>query len=204
MGVLAGNETPLVTVVQTAAPGFPINTLFPFIAMVAVANGALLNMLMASRLLYGMSKQQVLPGFLKKVHPTRRTPWAGIVFTTVLAYCLITYVSLDPEGEVVALLGGTTSLLLLCVFATVNTSVLVLRRDKVEHTHFRAGNVLPVLGVVASVYLVLPWSSGRPDEQYEIGGVLLALGIVLWAVTWFSNRALRSRPTVFREPSDLS
>lgn len=203
VGELAGNDTPLITVMETAAPGFPVNTVFPFIAMVAVANGALLNMLMASRLLYGMSKQQVLPGFLKKVHPVRRTPWAGILFTTALAYCLITYVSLDPESEVVALLGGTTSLLLLCVFATVNLSVLVLRKDKVDHTHFRAGNILPTVGFLASVYLVLPWSSGRPDEQYEIGGVLLAIGIVLWAITWFSNRAVRSQPTVFRDPSDL-
>jgi APA family basic amino acid/polyamine antiporter len=33
---------------------------------------------------------------------------------------------------------------------------------------------------------------------------LLALGIVLWVITWFSNRALRARRTYLREPSDLS
>ena len=85
IGELAGNETPLVTVVQTAAPGFPISDLIPFISMFAVANSALINMMMASRLLYGMSRQGVLPKFLSRVHPVRRTPWAAILLTTAIA-----------------------------------------------------------------------------------------------------------------------
>ncbi len=54
----------------------PIKDLLPFISMFAVANSALINMLMASRLLYGMSRQDVLPHFLGRVHPTRKTPYA--------------------------------------------------------------------------------------------------------------------------------
>jgi amino acid transporter len=187
IGELAGNETPLVTVVQTAAPDFPIADLLPFISMFAVANTALINMLMASRLLYGMSKKGVLPPFLSVVHEERRTPWGAILFTTALALGLITYVSLDPAGSVVALLGGTTSLLLLAVFAVVNATVLKLRRDRVEHKHFSAGPVMPVLGAVTCVYLVLPWTSGRDSQQYVIAGILLVVGIVLWAVTWFAH-----------------
>ena len=41
---------------------------------------------MASRLLYGMAKQEVLPPVLGKVHPTRQTPWAAILFTTLIAF----------------------------------------------------------------------------------------------------------------------
>ncbi len=131
IGELAGNETPLVTVVQTAAPGFPIAALLPFISMFAVANTALINMMMASRLLYGMSKQGVLPGFLSRVSPARR-PSTAIVFTTLISLALIGWVSLNPDSPIVVVLGGTTSLLLLSVFAVVNLSVLVLRRDKVD------------------------------------------------------------------------
>ncbi|MFD0477170.1 amino acid permease [Nonomuraea thailandensis] len=156
--------------------------------MFAVANSALINMLMASRLLYGMGKQGVLPAFLAKVNPRRRTPEASILFTTVIAMGLITFVSLDPESPVVALLGGTTSLLLLAVFAAVNVSVLVLRRDQSAVKHFNAGRVLPVLGTITCLYLVLPWSSGRPAGQYQIAGVLLAIGLVLWLVTWLARR----------------
>jgi len=204
IGELAGNETPLVTVVQTAAPGFPISDLIPFISMFAVANSALINMMMASRLLYGMSRQGVLPKFLSRVHPVRRTPWAAILLTTAIALGLIAYVSLDPTGSVVALLGGTTSLLLLTVFTVVNVTVLVLRRQKVDHGHFNAGRILPVIGAVCCAYLVLPFSSGRPVEQYQIAGALLVLGVLLWGVTYLANRMSGRRAAVMDNPEDLA
>ena len=204
IGELAGNETPLVTVVQTAAPGFPISELIPFISMFAVANSALINMMMASRLLYGMANHGVVPSFLGRVHSGRRTPWASILVTTVIAVALIAYVSLDTEGSVVALLGGTTSLLLLAVFTVVNAVVLVLRRDRVDHKHFAAGRVLPVVGAFACAYLVLPWSSGRPVEQYQIAGVLLAIGVVLFGITWLVRRITGSSTRVSDDAADLT
>ncbi|MCJ1672059.1 MULTISPECIES: APC family permease [unclassified Rathayibacter] len=188
IGELAGNDTPLVTVVETAAPDFPISTLLPFISLFAVANSALINMMMASRLLYGMSKQGVLPPFLKNVLAGRRTPWAAILFTTVLALLLTAYVSRDPSDPIAVLLGGTTSLLLLAVFAVVNVAVLVLRRQPVEHAHFRTPTVLPVLGAIACLYLVLPITSGRDIAQYEIAGVLLVIGVLLWFATFIDRR----------------
>jgi amino acid transporter len=188
VGELAGNDTPLVTVVQTAAPDFPISALIPFISLFAVANSALINMMMASRLLYGMSKQGVLPPFLSKVLPGRRTPWAAILFTTVIALALTSFVSIDPDNPIAVLLGGTTSLLLLAVFSVVNVCVLVLRRQPVDHDHFRTPTVLPIIGAIACVYLVLPWTSGRPPEQYQIAGILLVIGVFLWAVTYIDRR----------------
>ncbi len=122
---LGEGETPLLKVVQAGAPGFPLGV-FGIITMFAVANSALINMLMASRLIYGMSREHVLPAVLGKVHATRRTPYIAIGFTTLLAFALIAFV-----GEVPAL-GGTTALLLLCVFTVVNVAVLVLRKDTVD------------------------------------------------------------------------
>lgn len=201
VGDLAASDTPLVTVVERAAPGVPIKDLLPFISMFAVANSALINMLMASRLLYGMSRQEVLPKFLGRVHARRRTPWAAIVFTTLLAFGLIVYVSGASEDAVSAL-GGTTSLLLLGVFTIVNIVVLVLRRDPQKSDHFVTPSVLPIIGAVACFFLVLPLS-GRPAEHYRIGGGLLALGVVLWALTWLANRGLRAKKTYFRDTDDL-
>jgi amino acid transporter len=203
VGELAGNDTPLVTVVQTAAPDFPISALIPFISLFAVANSALINMMMASRLLYGMSKQGVLPPFLSKVLPGRRTPWTAILFTTVIALGLTSFVSIDPDNPIAVLLGGTTSLLLLAVFAVVNVCVLVLRRTPVDHKHFRTPTVLPLLGVVLCVYLVLPWTSGRPFEQYFIAGILLVLGIALWAVTYIDRRVRGYARTARIDPEEL-
>ena len=43
-----------------------MDNIYPFITMFAVANSALINMLMASRLLYGMAHQRVLPRMLRR------------------------------------------------------------------------------------------------------------------------------------------
>ncbi|MFW0795194.1 APC family permease [Gordonia sp. CPCC 205515] len=187
VGVLAESETPLVDVVQAAAPDFPISDLLPWISMFAVANTALINMMMASRLLYGMSKQGVLPKFLSYVHPGRRTPFAAIIFTTVIALVLLVYVSADPKSSIVGLLGGTTALLLLGVFTVVNVSVLVLRRKPVDHKHFRTRTPIAVLGAVTCFYLTLP-VTGRDPEQYVIAGWLLLFGVILWALTYWHHK----------------
>jgi amino acid transporter len=184
---LGEGETPLLKVVQAGAPNFPL-WIFGFITMFAVANSALINMLMASRLIYGMSREHVLPPVLGKVHETRRTPYIAIGFTTLLAFALITFV-----GEVPAL-GGTTALLLLCVFTVVNIAVLVLRKDTVEHDHFRTPTVLPVLGALACAFFAGPWT-GRDMVQYRIAGILIGVGVVLWIVTVMVNRASGTRPS---------
>jgi APA family basic amino acid/polyamine antiporter len=178
---LGEGETPLLKVVAAGAPNFPI-WIFGFITMFAVANSALINMLMASRLVYGMSREHVLPPALGKVHATRRTPYVAIGFTTRLAFALITFV-----GEVPAL-GGTTALLLLCVFTVVNIAVLVLRKDEVGHEHFRTPTLLPVAGALFCAFFAGPWT-GRDPVQYKIAGVLIGVGVVLWLVTVLVNRA---------------
>jgi len=177
---LSKGDTPLLQVVEAGAPGFPIG-IFGVITMFAVANSALINMLMASRLVYGMSNQHVLPPLFGRVHGTRRTPTTAILFTTALAFGLITFVGAVPA------LGGTTALLLLIVFTVVNIAVLVLRKDVVEGDHFRTPTVLPVVGALACAFLATPWA-GRPTEQYRIAGVLLGIGVLLWGVTVLVNK----------------
>ncbi|HEX8833435.1 MAG TPA: amino acid permease, partial [Abditibacteriaceae bacterium] len=51
---LAASSQPLVDVVKTAAPGFPIK-LFSLIALFAIANTGLLNYILGSRMVYGMA-----------------------------------------------------------------------------------------------------------------------------------------------------
>lgn len=184
---LGEGETPLLKVVQAGAPNFPI-WIFGFITMFAVANSALINMLMASRLVYGMSREHVLPPVLGKVHATRRTPYVAIGFTTLLAFALITFVGGVPA------LGGTTALLLLCVFTVVNIAVLVLRKDTVEHEHFRTPTFLPVLGALACAFFAGPWT-GRDPVQYRVAGILIGIGVLLWLATLLANRAAGVRPS---------
>ena len=203
VGTLEASETPLVEVVKAGAPNLPIETILPFISMFAVSNTALINMLMASRLIYGMSRQHVLPPVLGLVHPKSRAPWVAILFTTLIAFGLIFYVTAFANSSAISLLGGTTSLLLLAVFAMVNVAVLVLRRDvRATGGHFKTPTVLPVIGFLASIYLVLPFS-GRPAQQYLLAGILVLTGIVLFGLTMLINKQLGIRGAGINDPTHL-
>ncbi|MFC8595727.1 APC family permease [Streptomyces atroolivaceus] len=176
---LEGSSGPLLEVVKAGGLDFPPK-LFALIALFAVTNSALINIMMASRLCYGMANERILPPTMGRVLAKRRTPWVGIVFVTVLAIGLVS------TGEIEGL-GDTTSFLLLCVFAVVNVAVLVLRKDPVDHPHFRTPTVLPVLGAITSLILASPLAD-RAADVYIRAGILVLIGIGLWVV----NRAVMS------------
>jgi amino acid transporter len=181
---LSQSSGPLLAVVAAAGVGVP-NWLFSAIALVAVANGALLTMIMSSRLAYGMAEHGLLPGVLSKVLPQRRTPWVAIVATTVVAMLLTLIGDLSTLAE-------TVVLLLLIVFISTNVAVLVLRRDTVEHPHFRVWTAVPVLGVASCVLLL----SQQTAEVWLFAAILLAVGAVLY----FSARAA-TRRTAAKSPT---
>ena len=190
--------------VAAGAPNLPIGDIFPLIAMFAVANSALINMMMASRLLYGMAKQQVLPPVLGRVLEGRRTPWVAILFTTAIAVGLLIFVgSLENAGSQISLLGGTTALLLLAVFTVVNICCLVLRRDPVRAPALPRSDRAPDHRRARAAPT---WSgrwTGRNPQQYTIAGLLLAVGVVLWVITFFINRAMWGRQTYVKDPEAL-
>ncbi len=179
---LAASDGPLLEVVQRGTLPIPL-LLFAGIALFAVSNGALINLIMASRLIYGMADQDVMPRVFSKVHPRTRTPWVAIVFTLLIIVPL-----LFLGGGLEALASGTVVLLLL-VFVTVNVSALVLRRDQVGHEHFRAPTILPVLGVLVSLALL----TQQEASTFLLVGILLGVGVVLYGANVLVKRALDQR-----------
>ncbi|MET0404973.1 MAG: APC family permease [Cystobacter sp.] len=177
-GRLAESSGPLLEVVRIAG-GVPPR-LFAGVALIAVANGALLTMIMSSRLTYGMAEQGLLPAVLGRVLPGRRTPWVAILATTGLAMGLTLTGGLADLAE-------TVVLLLLLVFISTNAAVLVLRREKSEHEHFRAWTAVPVLGLICCGVLLTQQSAAT---WLRAGGLLL-LGGVLYLLTRGTPRAKR-------------
>ncbi|KAB2588711.1 APC family permease [Streptomyces arboris] len=174
-GKLAESSGPLLEVVR-AAGGVPPE-LFSAIALVAVANGALLTGIMSSRLAYGMARDGLLPRFLTRVLPGRRTPWAAIATTTALSLLLAL------TGDV-ATLASTLVLLLLVVFFLVNTSLLVLRRDPTSRDHFRAPTLVPLLGALSCVLL----ATQIEREVWLRGLLVLAVGAGLGVIATVRSR----------------
>lgn len=167
---LAQSTGPLLEVVAAADAGIP-PWVFGLVALVAVANGALLTMIMASRLTFGMARDGLLPGALAKVLPGRKTPWAAIVATTVVAMVLCS------TGSVAAL-AETVVLLLLFVFISTNVAVLVLRSDRADSGHFRTPTALPVLALITCAVLLTQQSAAT----WLRAGLLLAVGVALYFV----------------------
>ena len=167
---LAGSSGPLLEVVRVGPLAVP-EKVFSAIALFALANGALINLIMASRLLYGMAHEGVVPRGLARLLPGRDTPWIAIVVTTALAVVLVL------TGDLGSLARATVTLLLV-TFAIVNVSVLVLRRDAVEHDHFRVPTPVPALGAAVSLGLLLQ----QDGEALLRAALVLALGLALWVV----------------------
>ena len=69
----------------------------------------------------------------------------------------------------------------------MNVAVLVLRRQTVEHAHYRAPTFCPILGFVSCAYLAMPFVRGDLS-QYAIAGVLLLIGIALYTINLLLER----------------
>ncbi len=180
---LSASTGPLLTVIDASPLGMP-HELFSFIALLAVANGALLTMIMSSRLTYGLARQGILPSRLAEVHPKRQTPWAAIAVTTCAA------VALTFVGNL-ATLAETVVLFLLFVFLSTNIAVLVLRNDDVEHEHFRVWPAVPALAA-GSCIVLLTQQSG---DAWLRALILAAIGAVLYGVYQLGQP---SAPKLFR------
>lgn len=186
VGIAAATVLPVETLVDSTAPllevvkasGLGVSPrVFAFIALIAVANGALLTMIMASRLTYGMARSNLLPKVFGAVLEKRRTPWVAVLATTASAIALTLTGSLQ-------VLAQTVVLLLLFVFISTNLAVLVLRRDVIEEAHFRVPTFVPVLAIVSCLVLM----SQQPAETWLRAGLLLVVGLVLYGVTRLAAR----------------
>lgn len=143
---LGASSTPLLDVVERGLPVFPLS-LFALIALFAMANTALLNFVMGSRLLYGMSQEGLLPAFLGKVHSKRKTPYLAIISI----FCIVA-----PMAIVFDLihLAATTSALLLGVFSIVHLSLITIKVKKTPHQGFSIPMAIPVLGIFSIIFLL--------------------------------------------------
>ena len=77
------STNPLLAVVAASALKFPpwLFGLIALIALIAVANGTMLTMFMASRVTFGTAEQRLLPSVPARLLPKRGTPWLAITVT---------------------------------------------------------------------------------------------------------------------------
>jgi len=126
------------------------------IAIVATLNGVIIQMIMVSRVIYGLSRQGSIPVFFGSVNAYTQTP----VIATLLVMLVILLLALVfPIG----LLAELTSTVALCIFILINLSLCLikLRDDSVPDEGLRVGLWVPVLGAfLSAAFLLASWWLG--------------------------------------------
>jgi amino acid transporter len=178
---LAEAPGPLTLVVERAAPWFPREG-YTAITLFAVTNTALINYLMASRLLYGMARQGLMPAALGAVHPVRRTPHVAILVLLVIV------AGLSLIGDI-SQLAAATVLLLLFAFTVVNGALVVLKRREGDKAGcFNAPTIVPVLGsLVCATLIAVRATTGDPRAFWIASALLLAI-LLFYLATARSTR----------------
>ena len=136
---LASQPAPLSHLFQQTT-GLPAS-IISLIAVVATLNGVIVQIIMVSRLAYGLSSRGLLPAVLSKVHPRRKTPVLAIILATVLV--LVLTLALP-----VVVLAEWTSRIILFVFTIVCLALLRLKLKGMEPPdgNFRVSAAIPALG----------------------------------------------------------
>ena len=192
---IAASKTPLMEVARTAAPWFHgIDRVYLGITIFAIGNTALLNYLMGSRLLYGMSRQGLLPAAFGKVHPQRHTPQLAIVVLFGIVSLLILSGGVKPLAE-------ATVLLLLTVFTLVNVSLIVLKRREGEPGDgFDVPLLVPILGALVCALLVVVRVHAAFTDPKPGAAVAPLIALAIFLVSYGLYRVLKAKDAVSAGP----
>lgn len=116
---LSVSKAPLANVYTTATGQKPI--IITLIGLFAVINGALIQIIMASRILCGMSNRGWLSGIFSQVHQRTQTPVFATVFVVLVITLLASWFPIQKLAE-------STSYLILIVLLLVNIALLRIRK----------------------------------------------------------------------------
>ena len=132
---LANSDAPLALMLERNS-NFPAE-LMALISILAIINGALIQIIMVSRVLYGMAGKKLAPQTLRSVHPVTHTPLKATLLTGIIVASFALWLP-------ITILAKTTTSLILVVFALVNLSLLVLNyREKNAGV---MGKLIPAIG----------------------------------------------------------
>jgi amino acid transporter len=149
---LAKSNAPLAYIYQQMTGGDP--WLISAISVISIVNGVLIQVVMASRILYGMSRSRWLPNWLGIVHPRTRTP---INATLVIMALILTLALVLP----ILSLAKLTSFISLSIFTLINLALLRIKLRGEPSPGISVPTWVPVSGFVFTLvflaYQVSQW-----------------------------------------------
>lgn len=144
---LMQSRAPLALIYERATSSSP--TLISLISLFAVVNGALIQIIMSSRVLYGMAREGWLHDAFAAVHPFTRTPLLATAAVTALVLILALWLPLVT-------LAKATSFIILIVFALINLSLIRIKRREPRPSGITVYPLwIPLVGLIACSGLVV-------------------------------------------------
>lgn len=136
---LASSDAPLAMIYQhqTGQPA----TVIAVISLLSVINGALIQIVMASRVLYGLSEQKWIPAFFGHVNKSTRTPINATLIVSSVILILVLWLPLLSLAKL-------TSLITLIVFALINLALFVVKLKEGKHEAFSIPLWIPLTGFI--------------------------------------------------------
>lgn len=116
---LSASEAPLALMFEQSTGASP--KVMALISLFAVINGALIQIIMAARMLYGMSREGWLPKGIGKLNPRTQTP----IFATIVVSLLVLVLALALP---LVTLAKVTSFAVLAVFAIISLALIRMKR----------------------------------------------------------------------------
>ncbi|GAA6134943.1 amino acid permease [Oceaniserpentilla sp. 4NH20-0058] len=114
------------------------------ISLAAIVNGALVQIIMGARVLYGMGKHQMAPLWLAAIHPVRKTPYIATLLIGLIVWLFASQFHL-------ATLASITSFIIIMVFLLVNIALIKLIYSPASKDKFTAKPWVPITGVLMSL-----------------------------------------------------
>lgn len=144
--VLSTSDAPLAMLYEKTTGQSPL--LITAISLISVVNGALVQVIMASRVLYGMSQKKWLPEKFGSINATTRTP----VYATIIVTLLILFFALVLP---LLSLAKITSFITLIIFCLINFALLKIKYSRREHDGFSVAIWVPLIGGISTLLFIL-------------------------------------------------
>ena len=186
----SAREDPIFAFVDAVA-STNIGLAMALLAVLTMVSGALSGLLAASRFLFGMAKDSLLPGTLGETNKKFGTPhWAIIITGITMAISIITL----PVKDVAKLASGFQ----IMVIVALNISVIILRSENPKHDWYKPNFKSPlfpwvqIIGTVTGGYLVFIMG-----EKAIIGAVAaIVIGVATYYIYGKKNHQLKQSLSV--------
>ena len=143
---LASSSAPLAMIYKITTGQDPV--VITVISLISVVNGALIQVIMASRVLYGMSRKKWLPIKLSEINSFTHTPLIATALITVL---ILFFALLLPLLS----LAKITSFITLLIFMLINFALIKVKLSARIHEGFTVPIWVPVIGGFSTLLFIL-------------------------------------------------